>query len=78
MLSFLPLLGRWGGIWIAPISYNFDTFSSSQTDVKLIKKFDEWTPGSRTIANRMPHIIENWLTTQTRKDRWGSIAGNLA
>ena len=61
-----------------PISYKFDTLSSSQTDVKLTKKFDEWMPGSGTIANRMPHIIENWLTTQTRKDGWGSITGNCS
>ena len=42
-----------------------------------MKKFDKWMPGSGTIANRMPHIIENWLTTQTRKNRPGSITGDL-
>ena len=69
------LSGRWGGIWSAPITYKFDSFSSSQTDVKLTKKFDEWTPGSKTIANRMPHIIGGWLTTQTRENEWGTITG---
>jgi len=68
--------GRWGGIWSAPLVYKFDTTSSSQTDVKLVKKFDKWTQGRKTIQNRMPHIIGNWLTTHTKKNEWGSITGN--
>jgi len=68
--------GRWGGIWSAPIVYKFDKESSSQTDVTLTKKFDKWTLGNNAIQNRMPHVIGNCLTTQTRKDRWGSITGN--
>ena len=75
ILNAYYFLGRWGGIWSAPIAYKFDTTSSSQTDVKIVKKFDKWTPGRKTIQNRMPHIIENWLTTHTKRNEWGSITG---
>ena len=71
-------LGRWGGIWAAPITYKFDTSSSSQTKLKLIKKFDNWTLGSDAIANRMPHIVGSRLTTQTGETKWGSITGEIA
>ena len=71
-------LGRWGGIWIAPIAYKFDKSSASQTNLKLIKKFDKWTLGSDAIANRMPHIVGNRLTTQTGETKWGSITGEVA
>ena len=70
--------GRWGGIWSAPISYKFDTFSSVQTKVKLTKKFDDWTLGTNGVANRMPHIIQNWLTTQKKAKDWGSITGEYS
>lgn len=69
-------LGRWGGIWSAPITYKIDT-TSSQADVKLTKKFDNWPETSKGIGNRVPHIIKNWLTTQTKMNSWGSIAGNV-
>ena len=70
------MIGRWGGIWSAPIAYKFDTPSSGQTDVKLTKKFDDWSIETNGVANRMPHIINNWLTTQTGVNQWGSITGN--
>eukprot|EP00795_Rhopilema_esculentum_P015280 gene15280-6491_t len=67
--------GQWGGIWSAPTSYRLNGMSPSQTNVILLKRFNNWSYSGIGIAQRMPYIIGNRLTMQT--NQWGSITGNM-
>ncbi|KAF0295229.1 hypothetical protein FJT64_000668 [Amphibalanus amphitrite] len=49
---------RWGGVWFAPRSYSFVHETSSQTDVSIVRMFNNWAYKNRGIEKRMP-----WLNT---------------
>ncbi|KAF0303276.1 hypothetical protein FJT64_024751 [Amphibalanus amphitrite] len=54
---------RWGGVWLAPRHYSFIHESPSQTDVTIVRKFDEWEYKDIGIEKRMP-----WLSTDSAHD----------
>ncbi|XP_031572100.1 uncharacterized protein LOC116306186 isoform X2 [Actinia tenebrosa] len=74
--------GRWGGIWQADRSYTFTATTNAQTNVKLIKKFDDWDYADNGIEKRMPWIKRiprikfGMLTTSGDPflNYWGTIA----
>ena len=77
--SFLSSLGRWGGIWRAPRRYTFVATNNLQTDVQLVKKFDNWVYDDYGIEQRMPWISGAKLTTSrnaTGDRQWGTLIGN--
>lgn len=70
--------GRWGGIWEAPRGYTFTSRTNKQTNVELIKKFDNWDYSNSGIEQRMPWIADARLTTSgdAYSNWWGTITGN--
>ncbi|XP_032229700.2 uncharacterized protein LOC5505409 [Nematostella vectensis] len=70
--------GRWGGIWRADRSYTFTATNNAQSNVELVKKFDNWEYSDSGIEKRMPWISGAKLTTSSSATRnwWGSITGN--
>ena len=49
---------RWGGVWLAPRGYSFVHETPSQTEVSLVRMFDNWDYKNEGIEKRMP-----WLNT---------------
>lgn len=71
--------GRWGGIWRAPRDYTFVAVNNKQTNVKLLKRFDNWKYDDYGIEKRMPWISGAKLTTSrnaTGDRQWGTLIGN--
>ncbi|XP_068727258.1 uncharacterized protein [Montipora capricornis] len=71
--------GRWGGIWRAPRDYTFVALNNKQTNVKLLKRFDNWKYDDYGIEKRMPWISGAKLTTSqnaTGDRQWGTLIGN--
>ncbi|XP_073247149.1 uncharacterized protein [Porites lutea] len=70
--------GRWGGIWEAQRAYTFTAKNNQQTDVVLIKKFDNWDYSNSGIEQRMPWIADARLTTSENaySNWWGTITAN--
>uniref|UniRef100_A0A7M6DPA1 Uncharacterized protein n=1 Tax=Clytia hemisphaerica TaxID=252671 RepID=A0A7M6DPA1_9CNID len=66
--------GHWGGIWRAPNSYSISSSNSYQTDVTLLKKFNDWQYQSRGLQERLPYLNKQRLTTSFGE--WGSITDN--
>ena len=79
LISFYILFstGRWGGIWEAQRAYTFTAKNNQQTDVVLIKKFDNWDYSNSGIEQRMPWIADARLTTSGNaySNWWGTITG---
>lgn len=79
LISFHILFsaGRWGGIWEAQRAYTFTAKNNQQTDVVLIKKFDNWDYSNSGIEQRMPWIADARLTTSENaySNWWGTITG---
>ena len=76
MCLFL-LKGHWGGIWKADRSYTFTATTNLQTNVNLVKKFDNWNYADKGIEKRMPWIAGERLTTSSSPtSHWyGTITG---
>eukprot|EP00111_Clytia_hemisphaerica_P010409 TCONS_00030414-protein len=69
--------GHWGGIWKAPSTYSLSSTDRYQTDVTLLKKFNNWDYQSRGLQERLPYLYKQRLTTSdTDKNGWGSITDN--
>ena len=71
--------GRWGGLWRAPRHYTFVATNNKQTNVDLVKKFDNWKYDDYGIEKRMPWISGAKLTTSwnaTGDRQWGTLIGN--
>jgi len=70
--------GHWGGIWTAQRGYSFIATNNKQTDINLIKKFDNWKYSDSGIEQRMPWISGARLTTSNnaKSNWWGTITGN--
>lgn len=70
-------LGHWGGIWTAQRGYSFIATNNKQTDINLIKKFDNWEYSDSGIEQRMPWISGARLTTSNnaKYNWWGTITG---
>ena len=68
---------RWGGIWEAPRGFTFTADNNKQTNIQLVKKFDNWEYSDSGIEQRMPWISDARLTTSHRAYRswWGTITG---
>ena len=47
---------RWGGIWFAPRHYSFVDETGSQTEVRLVRRFDQWSYKDLGIERRMPWL----------------------
>jgi len=71
------LTDRWGGIWEADRSYMFTAKTNDQTNVKLLRKFDNWKYNDYGIEKRMPWISGTRLTTSesATDNPWGTITG---
>ncbi|PFX13518.1 Disintegrin and metalloproteinase domain-containing protein 9 [Stylophora pistillata] len=70
--------GRWGGIWEAPRGFTFTANNNKQTNVELVKKFDNWEYSDSGIEQRMPWISDARLTTSHHAYRswWGTITAD--
>ncbi|KAK3698442.1 hypothetical protein QZH41_010011 [Actinostola sp. cb2023] len=70
--------GHWGGIWEVDASYTFTAITNGQTNVNLVKKFDNWNYANNGIEKRMPWISGAKLTTSgdANSNWWGTITGN--
>jgi len=70
--------GRWGGIWEAQRGYTFTPKNNKQTDIELIKKFDNWDYSNSGIEQRMPWISGARLTTSgdAYSNWWGTITAD--
>lgn len=70
-------LGHWGGIWTAQRGYSFIAKNNKQSDIDLIKKFDNWEYSDGGIEKRMPWISGARLTTSNNaySNWWGTITG---
>jgi len=71
--------GRWGGLWRAPRHYTFVATNNKQTNVDLVKKFDNWKYDDYGIEKRMPWISGAKLTTSwnaTGDRQWGTLIAN--
>ncbi|XP_066014989.1 uncharacterized protein [Pocillopora verrucosa] len=70
--------GRWGGIWKAPRGFTFTADNNKQTDIELVKKFDNWEYSDNGIEQRMPWISDARLTTSQDAQRnwWGTITAD--
>ena len=68
---------RWGGIWEAPRGFTFTADNNKQTNIQLVKKFDNWEYSDSGIEQRMPWISDARLTTSHHAYRswWGTITG---
>ena len=70
---------RWGGIWQAPRHYSFVAQSNGQTEVTLVRKFDNWSYNDNGIEQRMPWLNngagDGLLTTSTSPGGawWGTL-----
>jgi len=73
------LIDRWGGIWEVDRSYTFTAKTNGQTNVKLLKKFDNWKYQNNGIEKRMPWISGAKLTTSASatSNWWGTITGKI-
>lgn len=62
--------GTWGGIWEAPIEYTFLKTDNTQTNVNLVKKFNQWEYNDDGVQKRMPWMAGTFglLTTATVGD----------
>ena len=61
-----------------PRSYSFVHKSPDQTNIELIKKFDDWEyQYVRSLGKRMPYVKKGWLTTSPdiKRIQFGSIVG---
>ena len=74
---------RWGGVWLAPRHYSFVDETGSQTEVRLVRRFDLWTYGDRGIGWRMPWLKFEFrdnvvlTTSKTSGSRvWGTLASH--
>ena len=72
--------GSWGGVWQAPNHYTFTGNFPNQTDVMMVKRFNEWSSGEFAISNRMPWLPKrNKLALLTTSDSfvvhipWGTF-----
>ena len=72
---------RWGGVWFAPRRYSFIDETATQTDVSLVRRFDNWVYHEKGIKRRMPwintygyHDMKPILTTGTTGTNfWGTM-----
>ena len=72
---------RWGGVWFAPRRYSFVDETGTQTEVSLMRRFDNWVYKSDGIKRRMPwintaghHAMKPILTTcETGGNFWGTM-----
>ena len=73
---------RWGGVWFAPRHYSFVDETGTQTDVSLVRRFDDWMYKGDGIKKRMPWIntggknpykMHPVLTTASRTEWWGTL-----
>ncbi|XP_065647462.1 uncharacterized protein LOC100205261 isoform X2 [Hydra vulgaris] len=74
-------IGRWGGVFSAPAKYNISSTNAQQTNVKILKKFDDWQFGGGSIDQRLPYISGFTITTSmdvstSYWDSWGSLTDN--
>ncbi|XP_047135033.1 uncharacterized protein LOC100209306 isoform X2 [Hydra vulgaris] len=74
-------LGRWGGVFSAPARYNISSTNAQQTNVEVLKKFDDWEFGTRSINKRLPYVSGYTITTSLDVstnywDSWGSLTDN--
>ncbi|KAF0307314.1 hypothetical protein FJT64_021327 [Amphibalanus amphitrite] len=78
---------RWGGIWFAPRHYSFVDETGAQTDVSLVRRFDDWdykdngsNGGMPWINTRGNHAMFPVLTTTTpdSKDWWGTLVTHVS
>ncbi|KAK3716434.1 hypothetical protein QZH41_016845, partial [Actinostola sp. cb2023] len=69
---------RWGGIWEADRSYTFTATTNGQTNVNLVKKFDNWNYADNGIEKRMPWVSgARFTTSRDAYSSWyGTITGN--
>ena len=66
---------RWGGIWKAPKRYSFVATTSSQYEVDLVKKYDNWkyaTVRDTSYHKLMPYLAgdHRLLTTDSHRHEW--------
>ncbi|XP_047134956.1 intelectin-2 isoform X2 [Hydra vulgaris] len=73
-------LGRWGGVFSAPMKYDLSSTNAKQTNVNLVKKFDEWKFGYKSIDQRLPYVSGSLITTargiSSVDEIWGSLTNN--
>ena len=74
---------RWGGVWFAPRRYSFVDETGSQTDVRLVRRFDKWDYKDTGIERRMPWLRaeggDHSVLTTTAKQGihwWGTLASH--
>ncbi|KAF0311454.1 hypothetical protein FJT64_017711 [Amphibalanus amphitrite] len=74
---------RWGGVWFAPKHYSFVDETGTQTEVSLVRRFDDWIYKGDGIKRRMPWIntggenpyrMHPVLTTASKTEWWGTLA----
>lgn len=69
-------IGKWGGIWEAPSTYDVSSRNAYQQDVKLLKKFSNWEYGEKSLQARVPYVERAKIKIgQPFKDT-GCITGN--
>ena len=77
---------RWGGVWFAPRQYSFVDETGSQTEISLVRRFDNWNYNDNGIEQRMPwintrgnHAMHPVLTTTApdSKNWWGTLVTNV-
>ena len=74
------LIEHWGGVFEASHDYHIISTDASQTNVKVLKKFDAWDfENCFGIGQRLPYINGDYLTTQSRAwcKSWGSITSEF-
>ena len=72
-------VGEWGGIWRAEGDYSLISNNRYQTNVRLVKKFSNWTYTSKGINQRVPYIYKHRLTMSEEPEDnfWGTITGGM-
>ncbi|XP_065651532.1 zinc metalloproteinase-disintegrin-like ohanin [Hydra vulgaris] len=73
-------LGRWGGVFSAPLKYDLSSTNAEQTNVSIVKKFDEWEFDPAGIDKRLPYISGSLITTSgyisSSGKTWGSLTNS--
>ena len=76
-MTCFAFIGRWGGIFEIPKRYTLSSGTAEQTDVQLVKKFDDWEPLGQSIMLRVPWVNGAILSTSlgAKTGYYGTITG---
>ena len=75
LILCLYLAGRWGGIWEAASEYLIDSNITSQTNIVLKKKFDNWVYQQYGLKGIVPYVEGNKLSMNNVNSKWGKLTG---